>query len=106
MSSKYVEIKIFSNEIDAEIAKGLLAENGIPSQILKDDCGGMRPHLQLTLGVHLSVSAEDVEAAKRLLKSRKTGQMDSGTIQNWECECGEKLEIQFTSCWSCGYSRY
>ena len=23
--------------------------------------------------------------------------------QNWQCECGEKIEGQFNTCWSCGY---
>ena len=25
--------------------------------------------------------------------------------QHWTCECGEKLEGQFTACWKCGSAR-
>ncbi|MBU3916697.1 DUF2007 domain-containing protein [bacterium] len=110
MSSEYVKIEVYINDINAEIAKGLLAENGIRSRIFKDDCGGLEPQLQLTQGVHLSVPFGDVENAKKLLKphqeSQQNGQEDSGPVQTWKCgKCGEQLEIQFTSCWSCGSDR-
>ncbi len=109
MSFEFVEIEVFINEINAEIAKGLLAENGIRSKILKDDCGGLEPQLQLTQGVHLSVPFGDVEEAKKLLKPQQETsqdeQEDSVGLQTWKCsECGEQLEIQFTSCWNCGFN--
>lgn len=60
-------IATFSTEIDAELLKGMLDSSGIESFIFKDDCGGMRPHMQLTDGVQLKVSDVHFETAKDLL---------------------------------------
>jgi len=60
-------IATFSTEIDAELLKGKLDSSGIESFIFKDDCGGMRPHMQLTDGVHLKVADVDFETAKDIL---------------------------------------
>lgn len=58
----------FSSEIEAEILKSKLESAGIESFIFKDDCGGMRPHLQLTDGVRLKVSDVDLETAQNIMQ--------------------------------------
>ena len=106
MSSRFVRLQVYINDVDAEIARGLLKENGILSRISKDDAGGMRPHLQLTQGVHLYVPFEQSSEAMEVLKlnndlSQRTLETDG---EPWQCKkCGEEIESQFTSCWSCGY---
>jgi hypothetical protein len=60
-------IAIFSTDIEAELIKGKLESSGIESFIFKDDCGGMRPHMQLTDGVQLKVADADFETAKDIL---------------------------------------
>ncbi len=60
-------IATFSTEIDAELLKGKLNSSGIDSFIFKDDCGGMRPHMQITDGVQLKVADVDLETAKVIL---------------------------------------
>lgn len=58
----------FGTEIEAELARGKLeAEGGVEAFVFKDDCGGMRPHMQLTAGVRLKVDEEDFEAAREIL---------------------------------------
>lgn len=59
----------YSNEMDAEIAKGHLQAAGIPSFIIKDDGGGMIPSLQNVEGVQLFVTESQSENAKKILQA-------------------------------------
>ncbi|MBU2647350.1 DUF2007 domain-containing protein [bacterium] len=108
MLNGYVEIEVFDNDLNAEIAKGILAENGVEAMIGKDDCGGMLPNLQVTQGVRLYVLPRDVEKSERLLKPITADQSaeNAEAVLMWRCSnCGEILEPQFTSCWKCGADR-
>ena len=67
--NQLVTIEIFQNEIEAELTKERLKDEGITSFIFKDDCGGTRPHMQLTIGVELKVRQIDFERASDKLKS-------------------------------------
>ena len=60
-------IQVYNDRESAEIAKGLLEVNGIAAVIFADDCGGMRPHFQLTEGVRLMVNEEDEKKAHQVL---------------------------------------
>ena len=106
MLNGYVEVEVYHNDLDGEIAKGLLAENGIEALISKDDCGGMFPNLQATRGVRLYVLPRDVETSEDLLKMLSNNDTEPKTDSNWQCSnCGEDLEPQFTDCWKCGTER-
>ncbi len=106
MLDGYVEVEMFLNDLDGEIAKGLLAENGIEALIGKDDCGGMMPNLQVSAGVRLYVLPRDVEKSENLLKMLSNEDISPQADTNWQCSnCGEELEQQFTDCWKCGTSR-
>jgi len=110
MLNGYVEVEVYANDLDGEIAKGLLAENGIEALISKDDCGGMMPNFQVTRGVHLFVLPKDVEMSENLLKMLSENQdrpnSEARKDANWRCShCGEELEQQFTDCWKCGTGR-
>jgi hypothetical protein len=67
-----VVVKTFMNEFEAEIAKGVLEEEGIESFISKDDEGSMNPALVLTQGVKLHVFEKDGEKAIEILNSLDT----------------------------------
>ena len=60
-------VKTYNSEIDANLAKTVLESEGIFSSVFKDDLGGMRPDLSLTLGVRLMVRKADLERAKQIL---------------------------------------
>ena len=65
--SEEVQIAVFSDINEAEIAKALLMSNGVPCILTDDDAGGMYPQLRQTLGVHLMVPEEFAEQARELL---------------------------------------
>jgi len=64
-----VTVKTFQNEIEAELAKERLENEGIKCFLFKDDCGGAEPNMQLTLGVDLKVRQADFARASERLKS-------------------------------------
>lgn len=61
-----ITIRTFLNRVEAEIAQGALAADGIESIVSADDAGGVRPGLWMG-GVRLLVRAEDAERAERSL---------------------------------------
>lgn len=105
-----VEVCVYSNQMEAEIAKGVLEENEILAFIVKDDCGGIQPQLQITEGIRLLVREQDEHKAQILVKCT-TGETQSvsdkmETVATWTCtNCGEISEEQFTDCWNCSTSR-
>lgn len=64
-------IKVFGDRIEAEIVRSLLEANGINSQILADDQGGLRPALAFSGGVKLIVSDADAERALKIIEESK-----------------------------------
>jgi hypothetical protein len=61
-----VVIRTFINMFEAEVAQSALEAAGIASVIRADDCGGLRPHLQLG-GIDLLVRPEDSAEAEHVL---------------------------------------
>ena len=70
MKHRQVVVAEFPNEIDAEIAKGHLASEGIESSIVRNNVGGMFPASQYTEGVQVVVAENQEERARRILKAR------------------------------------
>lgn len=64
--SEPVIVRQFLSTIEAELAQGALHAAGIDAIVSSDDCGGMRPHLQVGR-VSLLVRPEDIEEATRIL---------------------------------------
>jgi Putative prokaryotic signal transducing protein len=65
-----VVVATFLNQIEADMAKGILETADIESMISADDAGGLRPHLWMG-GVRLLVRAEDAEQAIKILNLPK-----------------------------------
>jgi hypothetical protein len=66
-ASELVSLSTFPSTADAQIAKGILDEVGIPSMVRADNAGGMYPGI---LGAELLVRAEDAERANGALTRR------------------------------------
>jgi hypothetical protein len=63
-----VIVQAFSNEAEAEIAKGALEAAGIDAMIQADSVGGMRPHVAWAGGgFKILVREEDEESARKIL---------------------------------------
>ena len=61
-----VIVRQFMSTVEAELAQGALQAAGIEAVVSADDCGGMRPHLQVGR-VALLVRVEDAQEAARIL---------------------------------------
>jgi hypothetical protein len=67
MKENFISIKYFTNEVDAQILKGKLKAFGIKSIIVKDDCGGTDPLMQMAFGVKLQVYQRDASKALKII---------------------------------------
>lgn len=102
MRDGMTRLATYTNEIEAEIAKGRLESLGVPVVLAKDNCGGMRPHLDLQAGVKLFVADENVDKAREILATGPA----ATTAGFWVCPgCGEDVEGGFDACWKCGRDR-
>lgn len=61
-------IRTYINNFEAQLAKSALEAAGIESAIRSDDCGGMRPHMQMA-GVELVVRTENAIEANAILEA-------------------------------------
>ena len=57
----------FSTEFEADMARALLEEEGIPALVQSDSAGGMDPTLTFAKGVRLLVFAKDLPMAREVL---------------------------------------
>ena len=95
-------LETFTSELEAQIALGRLEALGVPVVLEKDNCGGMRPHLDLQAGVKLYVPDEEVAKSREILAEETT----ASSAGPWVCSgCGEQIEGGFDACWKCGRDR-
>lgn len=69
MSEEIVVLRVFDNELEAQMAQQRLQDADVPTFIFKDDGGGMEPHLQRTNGVRLVLKSTDAERAEHVLQA-------------------------------------
>ena len=65
-------LRVFDNELEAGLTRQMLQNAGVTVFIVKDDAGGMEPHLQRTTGVRLVLPRRDAETALDILKAWET----------------------------------
>ncbi len=74
---KLVCIKVFESRMEAEMAQGVLAAEGIEARVLSDDAGGVYPAILLgTGGAKLMVNQAAVGEAMELLEALDAGSSD------------------------------
>lgn len=69
MSEEIVVLRVFDNELEAQMAQQRLQDAGVATFVSKDDGGGMEPHLQRTNGVRLALNSADAERAEDILQA-------------------------------------
>lgn len=68
MAETLVVVQRFLTEIEAQVALSALQAAGIDAMILKDDCGGMRPHMWVgQQGIRLLIKSQDWARAQEIL---------------------------------------
>jgi hypothetical protein len=58
---------VVSSTVEAQLIVGMLEANGIPATVVADDAGGQEPQWQLTDGVRVLVSGDDLSEAQQLI---------------------------------------
>ncbi len=100
MRTGMTRMETFINELEGEIALGRLLALGVTAVLEKDNCGGMRPHLDLQQGVRLLVADADLEKARGILAAPA----ETAETPAWTCpQCSETIEPGFDACWQCGH---
>lgn len=95
-------VKTYTNETEAQLVLNQLKTIGVEGLIEADNCGGMRPHLDLTRGVNILVADQDLEQARAFLKEGS----EKLVTYPWTCSsCGEEIEAGFDACWKCGAAK-
>lgn len=69
MSEEIVVLRVFDNEVEAQMTQQMLRDAGVATFIFKDDGGGMEPHLQRTNGVRLLLNSDDAVRAQDILQA-------------------------------------
>ena len=102
MRDGWIILETFTTDLEAQGALSRLESFGLQGVIEVDNCGGMRPHFDYTIGVKLLVPEEDAAKARDLMQS-DTAPADKNP---WLCNgCGENIEAGFDACRKCGQDR-
>ncbi len=78
-----IVVNTYFDKIKAEIAQGLLSENGIESIISADDLSGLRSHLAMC-NVKLLVEEKDLKLAQEILNTDNEKICDSSELEESE----------------------
>ena len=70
MKDNFISIKSFSKSVDAQILQAKLKASGIKSFLVKDDCGGTDPIMQMAFGVELHVHQRDASKALKIIAEK------------------------------------
>ena len=68
-----VVLNIYTNHIQADLARSALDAMGIESMVRADDAGGEHPGLGFGQGVQILVKARDAELAKLVISGSASG---------------------------------
>ncbi len=84
--SELIAIQIYLDKNEAEIAKGLLDQNGIQSTISADDVGGYIPHIPYGKdGIKLLIDTKDLIKAKDVLKTTEIN-LEDEELENYKIQ--------------------
>lgn len=90
--------------MDAHAVRGFLESNGVEAVVRGEFLAGGVGELPADVCAVWVVDDAAYDRAQRLLRDFLRGFHHAGP--SWVCPgCGERLEGQFTHCWSCGTER-
>lgn len=98
--------RLFSSPdlIQAAQLKDALEREGVPCLLRNDLLGGLAPEVPFTETFpEVWIQNDDDLTKAESIKSDWKRQAALPSTGPWVCpKCGERLEAQFSSCWSCG----
>ncbi|HEV2293420.1 MAG TPA: DUF2007 domain-containing protein [Tepidisphaeraceae bacterium] len=103
--------KVYSarDEIDAQLVKGFLDDQGIESIVQANGLQQILGSIPVTADTLPSiwVRDEDIERATDAIAGFKADAVPAQPVADpWRCpKCGELVEPQFTECWNCGTTK-
>jgi len=94
-------VRTYVNEAEAQADLARLVAAGMEAVVATDNCGGMRPHFDLQMGVRLLVVTGSADDARELL-----GATPVAGDGPWSCAaCGSPGDPGYDACWKCGHPR-
>jgi len=100
MRDGMASVQTFTSELEGAMALARLRALGMDAWLETDNCGGMRPHLDLQESVRLLVAGAELDRARDILAAADAGPVNPA----WVCgRCGEHIEAGFDTCWQCGH---
>jgi hypothetical protein len=91
---------------EAHLIRGMLEAEGIRAEVRGDQLYGAFGELPVLPTVWILDPAADTEANRLVVDFLRGTPARRHAHEGWTCPaCGEKLEGQFTDCWSCGKPR-
>jgi hypothetical protein len=90
---------------DQEIVKGLLEEAEIPCMVRNENLSaalGELPLMECSPEIWI-LNDDDYPRAAEIVDGWRNAEVED--LGAWVCRCGETIEGQFGSCWSCGKER-
>jgi hypothetical protein len=72
MTDPYAVVAVYTDALEARIAKGRLEDSGIPARVETDDGGGSMNFMDASRGVRLLVPNTKLEEARSLLERPTT----------------------------------
>lgn len=92
---------------EAVIVQHKLNAVGIESRLVGDELFALRGAVPLEEGTlpMILVHEDDIPQAMLVIQEWEATKKMESQGPKWNCGCGEELESQFNSCWSCGAPR-
>jgi hypothetical protein len=104
-TQRLISIATFATPEEAEIGRGVLDAEGIPSFLENSNTVGMLWHLGNATGwVKLLVSEDHAGRAAELLQPSRNGDATETHSGPWTSACGAEVDAGFNTCWQCGAS--
>lgn len=91
---------------EAALVQAELNQAGIESELVGDHLYALRGVIPIESSTlpKVLVHTEDLDRARELIEAWQLRMSSDEVGEPWTCVCGETLEAQFKSCWSCGHS--
>lgn len=95
-----MRLMVAESEVEANLLKGVLMENGIHVLVSGLDGSALGSALDGPDEIMIFVYEEDLQNSRDLVS--EIIEADEDPVPAWTCKCGEDVDEGFFVCWSCG----